>query len=120
VRVRTEAVLGTASAAWLGRYAALFDAVSVPFSGPEEWERARCDARRARSFGLELCVRTLVRPENAAADLTPQLAVLAPSRWRLTPAPGLERDEFRVFMAANARALEELDAEVHVAWGRGL
>jgi hypothetical protein len=116
MRVRTEAVLNTASTAWLERYAGLFDAVNVPFSSPEEWDRARCDAHRARNYGLELCIRTLVRPETAAVDLSAQLVVLAPSRWTLLPAPNLKGDEFRVFAAANARALEELDADVRVSW----
>jgi hypothetical protein len=118
MRVRTEALLPTASTAWLCRFGGLFDAVSVPFSAPEEWDRARADGARARSFGLDLCVRTLVRPANAGVDLSPQLVVLAPARWTLLPSADLEGDEFRVFAAANARALEELDAEVHVHWGR--
>lgn len=117
LRVRTEAVLNGASTTWLRRYAELFDAVNVPFSGPEEWDRARADAARARNQGLDLCVRTLIKPANAAVDLSPQLVVLAPLRWTLVPSPRTEGDEFRLFAAANARALEELDAEVSVFWG---
>ena len=117
MRMSTEAVLDAAPAKWLESYAGLFDSVNVPFSGPEDWDRVRHDARRARGFGLELRLRTLVHPGNACTDISAEVMELAPEAWTLVPDGDLAPDELHRFTIVNARAMEEIGADVHILWG---
>lgn len=118
LRLSTEAVLDSAQPAWLARYAGLFDVVNLPYSHPDEWARVSADARRVRSLGLRLHVRTLVTRGGSATDMSAPLSELAPCCWTLVPEAGLSAGDLHSFMALNAPALESVP-EVQVLWDSG-
>ena len=115
LHLRTEVLVTSLSTEWLRQYRGLADAVNVPFSHPHEWERVSGDAYKARQFGLDLCVRTLVSQDNSSVCLCSHLLTLDPTCWTIMRHRDLSPRLFNRFTATNRRALTETSA-VYVDW----